>query len=355
MGRARNVLGHAVNDTNLPDSTSAVNPDPPSWAVCDLRGPPPPSSVVEGGGGGPKHALGYVCISARGVETDLGVRVRQSRQGGRPGASRGRITAFSVASGRRLRRLILERDGPAGWRPFSWTATLPGPPVSPDEWRRVWHAFRCRMARIGWPLIWRVELQRRKQPHVHGIGWLPAVEAAGRSREASGILDLVEVRGAWVGAVRVLGEYRGAPWGKLGIVQADDRMSFPGADLRAFFCTLDQGRDPARWWRYLAAHSSKRKGEQLGWHGRQWGVINGGLLRRADSETLAVRRRDLVRVVRQLRKLVHLRRASARGRQSWFARPEDVRRLVGWATEGRAVNVSSVNEGSLTKGGGDER
>ena len=85
---------------------------------------------------------------------------------------RSRIIKFSRKSAAGLRKLLVQACGPEGWVCFGATLTVPGPPISPEEWRRIWVAFRQRVRRYErLAIIWRIEMQEREQPHIHCVCW----------------------------------------------------------------------------------------------------------------------------------------------------------------------------------------
>lgn len=153
------------------------------------------------------------------------------------GGKRGTVRAFSAASARRLRYTLLTArcDLPM----YSMTLTIRDY-RDPVTWRRNVDAWAKRVTRSRSACIWRVELQRRGTPHLHIILWsrCPAV-----------------VRAAWLSVWGVNGD----PDHEAHAVQYDP-------------CTT------SAWYEYLAAHATKHKTDQLGWQGRQWGVVNRGLL-----------------------------------------------------------------------------
>ena len=85
---------------------------------------------------------------------------------------RSAITTFSRASAARLRRLLATTSGPDGATCYGLTLTVPGPVITPVEYRRLWNAFRLRILRLQTvTLIWRIELQERRQAHMHCVCW----------------------------------------------------------------------------------------------------------------------------------------------------------------------------------------
>ena len=68
------------------------------------------------------------------------------------------------------------------------------------------------------------------------------------------------------------GEYGRSGFGWASVTH---RKMWPGADRRAVEIHGRGAKNYISWWRYLASHTAKSKKEQLGWQGRQWGVVNG--------------------------------------------------------------------------------
>lgn len=85
------------------------------------------------------------------------------------------------------------------------------------------------------------------------------------------------------------------------------------------------------WWRYTVAHASKSKQAQLGWKGRQWGVVNRALLALATPTVITLKRKAMYKARRCLQRLTGCRYASGHGLQSWLATPAPVVRACDWA------------------------
>ena len=211
---------------------------------------------------------------------------------------RGNVTTFSAASARRLRDTLLRLTIPDARR-YALTATVPWRARSadgkyytpqdldadrsvvasfdyaPDEFRATFKRFRmafeyrCPSSAI----IWRVELQKRGAPHWHGLlylavdDWLnlttdaPDCDAVSRDYILSWVLCQM-----WDDCIHELHGARMKPE--------------PGHGWM-----LDLLNDNAAFAKYIADHSSKHKRDQLGWRGRQWGII--GKSRMVDtSQTL---------------------------------------------------------------------
>ena len=186
------------------------------------------------------------------------------------GGKRAIVTGWSAASRARLRDTLLKIEPPAGYVVADITLTVPGDVVGPDEWRRIFHQFSKRVASSGCSMVWRVELQQRGQPHIHATIYGPTVD----------LLKDVAFE-VWPDCVRLLGPYEYV-FKNGGCVACDSRMWTPGAHEHAAQIKFDDGS--AGWWRYLCNHTSKLKQAQMGWQGRQWGVVGRGRLPRKQSD-----------------------------------------------------------------------
>jgi hypothetical protein len=156
----------------------------------------------------------------------------------------------SKASGR-LRHWLLTQHCPWG-QLWDVTLTIPGG-VTPEEWDKLKRRIFKQWERAGFAVIWRVELQKRGTPHLHCVVWTPAdmpIERRNHLLYVAWWECLPEEKrfsaGAWKHAAHVKGPY------------------------------TDIEQSP-KWLAYVAAHASKRKKEQLGWKGKQWGIINRSL------------------------------------------------------------------------------
>lgn len=256
-------------------------------------------------------------------------------KGRRPKVRRKRsvITTFSRAASARLRRLLVQANGPEGWVCFGATLTVPGPPISPEEWRRIWAAFRHKVERYGrLAIIWRIEMQERGQPHIHCICW--GKSGQGRLREYWD--DALGLLGPCEGPANV--DYKGRNtcgddycvitpgWAK-----ATRRWLWPGAREHAVKTDGLEAGISMGWWRYVAAHASKSKQAQFGWKGRQWAVICEHLIDRSEGVLIDLSEKALNKACRCLKRLTRCRFVSGHGRQAWFTQPETMLRVFEWA------------------------
>lgn len=222
---------------------------------------------------------------------------------------RGEILGFSARSASRLRRFTLENEVPDFYA-YAGTFTVHRH-VTPDEFRAIVAAFKMRIVRRGFAMVWRVELQRRGTPHLHGALWSPVGGGADDDEEE----HLFEViRRNWLEST---GEDKDA-----------------AAKEHAVFWKpiLDGG-----WGAYQALHDGKAKESQLGWKGKQWGVWNRRMFRpivpecgdlddQADSEF-----RVLANLYLQARGA--RMRMPGQGTCQRLCKPKDIRWLFWWARE----------------------
>lgn len=275
-----------------------------------------------------KAHLGIVRISVTGDDCKTSSKVRICphgtivSEGGtvrtkppQSGANRGVITEWSKQSRARLRKLLAESDGPKGWVPMGMTGTIPGDIISEADFRRLWQTFRRVCPPV--PVVWRVELQTRKQPHVHVVTWLPP--------DTQDDIKSAFLR-AWSTSVRRLGLVN---WtGKDGTVFSGSRMAMPGADVHAVSLDTLEEKDDFGWWRYLASHQGKSKQDQLGWTGRNWGILHPEQLEKNSGDVYGLTRHQWFWLRRRLRKLTSYRGAGAGTKSVWYVRPDTMRTLV---------------------------
>lgn len=306
------------------------------------------STTAQKTSGPHRQTNGAMQIYSHGTITDRGsLQTLTTTRRPPPRVKRSGITTFSRASAARLRQLLACAKGPDGWTCFGVTLTVPGPEIDGIQWRRLWRAYVQRLRRIGVILmIWRIEKQARGQPHIHGICWGAQARRCVDERWVTSLQTLIGEH--WMENLGLLGPCSGptkvlqyveiissdnevAQYGN-GLASVTHRKLWPGAEKHAVkFDGLD-GKDKMGWWRYLAAHTSKSKQSQLGWKGRQWGVINRGHLDREEPILVELTQQAMHKVIRCLRKLTGCRYASGHGKQTWFDNPTTSLRLSEWAT-----------------------
>lgn len=158
---------------------------------------------------------------------------------------RGKITGFSDKSARRLRQFMLTNWGGEGSHPFAVTLTT-RQIHTPERWEGALKRFRTTLARKypTWAACWRVELQKRKTPHLHCVFWFDEVKHV-----------------SWVQY------YISELWLKA-IGEQEDMDSW------TYAVSVKNLTGASGWVIYCTLHDSKHKKEQLGWKGRQWGIWN---------------------------------------------------------------------------------
>ena len=176
-----------------------------------------------------------------------GVKVRGKQLDGK---KRGKVCGWSAASVRRLRETLLNL-----WVPDSQvvgvTFTLPWVEDVPNigqVFRAIIERFRVAFSR-AYPnsaAVYRVELQQRGMPHLHAVCFF----GGGDTFDAGKMLLM---------------------WWRNGFQDLRDG-SMDGFLKYGVKCEI-MGSNVVRLVQYLCDHASKRKQAQLGWQGRQWGVI----------------------------------------------------------------------------------
>lgn len=159
------------------------------------------------------------------------------------GVKRGAILTFSKHAAKRMREWMILMWVP-GAQMVETTFTVPGT-VTPSEWRKSWNAFTKKALNLGCSAVWRVELQKRKQPHLH----LLAYAADYRGIAAFTLPDL---------------------W--LSCLPARCRK-VKGAKQHAVKGQVRHNDSDVAWLAYCVGHGTKHKADQLGWLGKQWGII----------------------------------------------------------------------------------
>jgi hypothetical protein len=157
---------------------------------------------------------------------------------GKVGGVRGSIRGLSQAAAARLRWFLLSQHVP-GYRPWAVTRTIHRP-ASPEDWRACQKRWATELGRLGWSEVYRVELQRRKVPHCHGALWVPES------------IDEDDIAELWIKCTK----------------EQNDSAARENAVVLS---PMVMGS--AAWLAYLTAHVGKHKAAQLGWLGKQWGVI----------------------------------------------------------------------------------
>jgi len=251
----------------------------------------PAAALVSGGG--EAAALGYIAI--RDTRERLEIYPKGLRFNGLGHArgkyydgKRGRIEDFSLKSRARLREYLLTHDR-AGCSVWGITLTLPGE-HDPDTWSRLVKALRYRSTRAGVSYVYRVELQRRKVPHLHVIAWIPSKSA------------ISAFTPGWINSL------------------PNDRRRLPGVRKHCVEAReMEAGKRGIGWYAYLTGHASKSKGSQLGWKGKQWDVVGRGQMQELEpGEVVHLSGNGRSAFQRALRRLLRARQEEHR--QDWDRR-----------------------------------
>lgn len=288
----------------------------------------------------PCHAR--VCVHAHGTVTkDIGrVITKPPNSGGK----RGQIKEWSAQSRTRLRQALAMLGAPEGWKVLGFTGTIPGSILTGKEYRYLWRLFlrNLRKYRGDYSIIWRVELQARQQPHIHAVVYYPGWDN-----------PYIKIMSAWGKAVDAIPNSPDYVWKEddPGDVPTDwdllamrgsytfpvdrpavkTRMTMKGAGTHAMQVDQDVGQDDFSWWRYLCAHTGKKKQHQLGWVGRAWGIINPKHLNKTPhAEYEFTTDRQWWRFRRLVRRLLCYRGAGGGRRSVYYARPATVGDIVDW-------------------------
>lgn len=257
-------------------------------------------------------------------------------------AKRGIIRTFSKASARRLRHFMLFMGKPEGWQECALNFSIPPPEVGNTRARELWRDFSNMVVKRGWGMVWRVEIQERKELHWHGIGITPPSIKHPTSHWTC----------LWWDAIRGLGHvkfdtpYKGKDGTyRNGILEASDRMEMPGAKKRAAVIETDGQSSAGAWLRYVQDHTSKTKQAQIPENiGRHWGVVGRKWFGTAEFMVDELPEKEHRMVLRWMQRLAtpsrpdegspfgrslgwRIKRGS-RGRSTWFTRPETVARMI---------------------------
>ncbi len=178
---------------------------------------------------------------------------------------RGTIEGFSSEAARRLREHFMKQKV-EGFE--LWAVTLTTHKNFHDDWRPLMKRFRTYLKRRGWAGCWRVELQKRKAPHLHVAFWLPLS------------VTLADVSALWL---QCTGEEND---------QAAREHAVEGRKIPA---------DETGWAVYMGLHDGKHKEAQLGWKGKQWGIWNREAFTERKAVEFVLSERDHALLLRILR------------------------------------------------------
>lgn len=185
------------------------------------------------------------------------------------GVKRGVIRGWSRSSVRRLRETLFFKDVPNS-NVYGVTLTLPWKDGAFDvatmgeEFRQILERFRTNflVSFAHSSMVYRIELQTRKAPHIHAVVFVSPDDVKSNCTLKEWLLI------NWcLKAVKDLHGGSALDFCKHGI----DVKQMDATNRNYLF-------------RYLVDHASKRKQAQLGWKGRQWGVVGSKNLQSLPNE-----------------------------------------------------------------------
>ena len=216
----------------------------------------------------------------------------------------GDIASFSAASCARLRKSLCIYRPSWDVRLCGLTLTIPGEILQPSYLRLIWHSFRVRACQKlpDLPWVWRIELQKRKQAHFHLVVY------------ARSFVDVFGLRELWEDVIqRKLSNFVDR--------KTMDAFLRHGVKIEDLSTCNSSGVIG-----YLCDHASKHKQDQLGWVGRQWGVVNRSAFNVDSATVFECSARDWVLIRRQYMRLQkHLKKQGRYyGRRLALSRRGDV-------------------------------
>lgn len=190
---------------------------------------------------------------------------------GKVGSKRGAIGGFSYQARQRLRRHLLVSGLSVPFAQFGVTLTVPGK-VTPDAVDRFKeHADRffhgVKYIYPSHAIIYRVELQRRKMPHLHLVVYVPIAELQERFPDWQAVFNKDKEGFHYLFEIAFNG-YKKA-WFKSLESWEERHLIFGGSTHAVKFTSLETASSI----RYLCDHQSKAKVAQLGYPGKQWGIV----------------------------------------------------------------------------------
>lgn len=199
---------------------------------------------------------GGVYMGESGIELK---RHGQMRRAVNSGGKRGAIDGFSAAARRRLRQSLLRARLRETGYICGVTLTLPWSVADGawmaymDKFRDSWDSY-CHAWRRKYPhsaMIYRVELQQRGAPHIHAVCYMAAADGSVDNLKAS-------LTGLWAQAM-------------------GNRVRWTDGAINGGYAhrgvSVDHIKSMGAIMRYLCDHATKRKQAQLGYKGKQWGVV----------------------------------------------------------------------------------
>lgn len=268
---------------------------------------------------------------------------------GKGGGKRSKILTWSKSSRNRARHVLLSCSCPEGWATYGVTLTIPGPVATIEEQRELWSRYCLDVAKYGWLMVWRLEVQARGAWHWHCLLSMPEYGGADLPAPWKGITDnCTAITVSWwrIALDRmpaVEGHTDKGAW-----VGMTPRSGWPGALKHAVDVTTE-GATRGAWLRYLADHATKAKQGQVGVNvGRHWGVVGRKWLCKLvpDSVEVLTDRQSwaYLRAKQRLatpripcesapfgRRLGYRIRRGTVGRSVWFCNTATALRLIAWA------------------------
>ena len=191
---------------------------------------------------------------------------------GKIGDVRGDITGLSIGSARRLRQ-YLTQNSRSECQIYGVSLTLPGAHDA-GLWESMAKRLRNDAIRAGVSYVWRIELQRRKVPHFHLVAWVPNGSKGYRIFTEKWIEYLPSERQKMKGVSRHCVEVQKMKEGSV------------------------------EWYAYIVAHACKKKKAQLGWIGKQWGVVGRKFMQKKKGELIPFNSKQQIYFDRTLRKMI---------------------------------------------------
>lgn len=253
----------------------------------------------------------------RGISLSSGNKIVSSGSGGKRGKCNGTV---SSASFRRLRQFCITHTAQGNM--YGVTCTIPGlSNLTHDTVRSLWHDISRRCAKAKLPIIWRVELQRRGMPHFHLLLF----------GDDTMLLQFLYI---WYD---ILSHYTCY---SIEYISANDTelVMISRAHIRGANYSVDVQylSGDFQSYRYLINHSTKAKQAQLGFVGRQWGVISRTIFRPVQPTTTEIPLNVYYWVLRRLRRLTR-RHINPIALSFWVCNPATVQRLVDYALSNYAT------------------
>ena len=246
----------------------------------------------------------YIRVYEKGIEK-VGYQAITQKTG-KIGDVRGDITGLSIGSARRLRRYLTQNSRP-DCHIYGVSLTLPGAHDA-GLWESMAKRLRNDAIRAGVSYVWRIELQRRKVPHFHLVAWVPNGSKGHRIFTENWIEYLPPERQKMKGVSRYC------------------------VDLRPM------KENSVEWYAYLVAHAYKKKKSQLGWKGKQWGIVGRKFMQRIKPESFKFSKKQSLFFDRTLRKMIiksgrHCRAFHPERGYTRIMDPARVKPLIDWITK----------------------